>query len=205
MKKILAIMLATIMVFAMTACDDVDDVVEESEVTNPVTACTSAKELMKATGISIDAPKGATDVSYSYISDSDEDGTEYIAQVDFTLDGVSYNYRCESTDERSIFDDDAANNQNASDAELQDMMNDAIEDGAELAGLNYKFGASASVDLEAGPEAIVAFNEGKEGFIAWVDLVPGFMYSLSMNEGASQDLLMTTADKTFVSMQGDTE
>ena len=203
MKKFLAIMLAVAMIFAMTACGDVDDAVENSEVANPVTTCASADELTKATGISIDAPEGATDVTYSYISDADDDGTEYIAQVDFTLDGNTYNYRCESTDERSIFDTETQNNQNASEAELQDMMNDAIEDGAELAGLYDKFGASASVDLEAGPEAIVAFNEGKSGFIAWVDVVPGFMYSLSMSEGVTQDLLMTTADKTFVSMQGE--
>lgn len=57
---------------------------------NPVVLYASAKDVKKATGIMIDAPEGATDISYSVIA-------EVLANVDFTFDGVEYTFRAEKT------------------------------------------------------------------------------------------------------------
>ena len=59
---------------------------------NPVVLYASAKDVKKATGIFIDAPDGAADISYSVIA-------ETLAGVDFTLDGVEYTFRAEKTDD----------------------------------------------------------------------------------------------------------
>ena len=51
--------------------------------------------------------------------------------------------------------------------------------------------------------AELSWNEGKEGIMLWYDLVPGVMYSLSVDSGADPMLLCSTADDIFVPVQGD--
>lgn len=201
MKKLLTILLALSMVFVMTACgDDSDDI---AEMKNPITECSSVDELLEATGISLDAPEGATDVRYSYI-DSGVQGESIIAQVEFTLDDNQFCYRAKDTAATSLYSA-VETDEDADLDELSEMMEETIEGCSEFAGLYDEWKASASVDVAGTREGVVAFNEGKSGFIAWLDVVPGAMYSLSVTSGATQDLLMNTADKIFVPMQGDAE
>lgn len=56
---------------------------------NPVVEVESAKDF-EALNVKIDAPEGATDVSYRIIADK-------IAEITFTLDGATYTYRSANT------------------------------------------------------------------------------------------------------------
>ena len=139
----------------------------------------------------------ATDVSYGYIEiKDDDDSTEYIAQVCFTLDDEQYCYRAKETGEVRLVEQDEEN--------IEEALEDAIEEGTELSGLYEKWKASATVDISE-REAVVAFNEGKSGFIVWLDVVPGVMYTLSMDDNCTQDLLSETAYRCFETIQGDSK
>lgn len=202
MKKILSIFLALSLIFVMTSCfeDDFEDQ-DLSEIANPITACKSAEELTQATGISIDAPEGATEVSYSYI-DSGVAGAPLVAQVEFSLDDNQYCYRAKETAATTLYSA-VETDEDAEQEELSEMMEDTVEECGEFAGLYDEWKASASVDVALTREGVVAFNKGGSGFIAWLDVAPGALYCLSMTNGASQTLLMQIAEKTFVPMQGE--
>ena len=42
------------------------------------------------------------------------------------------------------------------------------------------------------------YNNGKEGICLWYDTVPGLMYSVYMEQGASEETLMSLANELFV-------
>lgn len=44
----------------------------------------------------------------------------------------------------------------------------------------------------------IRYNEGKQGIILWYDVVPGLMYSVFTNEGASEESLLSIANKLYV-------
>lgn len=162
---------------------------------NPMHECTE-EELAQATGIALTAPEGASDVKYFYI----DSGESAISQVIFTLDGKNYCYRAQPTSFVSI---EANVNENASVKDLSSALNDCTNIGATLSGMHYDWECVSLIDIAESRDAVVAFNEGKEGFIAWLDVVPGVLYSLSVEKGASQELLMNTAEVCFVPLQGD--
>ena len=191
MKKIIVLVLAFAMVFTLCACGSK----KSAGMPNPIHEC-SREELMEATGIVLDAPEGATDASYLYI-----DTDPRISQVTFKLDGKEYCYRAQPTNALSI--SSSANGTDASGADLLKSLNDCTNVGAVLSGMHNEWKSAALVDLASSREGVVAFNDGKDGFIAWLDVVPGVLYSLSMDKGASQDLLMDTADACFVPLQGE--
>lgn len=201
MKKILSIILALSMIFVMTSCFDDFNEDDLSEVANPIVQCQTAAELTDATGVSIDAPKGATDVVYSYI-DSGIAGEPLIAQVEFSLKDKQYCYRAKETAGTSLYSA-VENDVDAEQEKLSEMMEETIEECGEFAGLYDEWKSAASVDVAKTRDAVVAFNKGRAGFIAWLDVAPGFLYCLSMTDGATQKLLMQTAEKSFVPMQGE--
>lgn len=178
MKKFLVIMLAGIMAVTMCACGEK----EEVSIANPVHEC-SKQEMLEVTGMDIDAPAGATDVEYGYI----ENGENPIAEVEFEINDIDYYYRAQSTAETSLGGD----------------MMAAIEAGSTLAGLNYEFKAGALVDAPQGREGVYAYNEDQAGFIAWLDVVPGVMYALAVEEDASVAALLDFSETLFVPMQGE--
>ena len=202
MKKFITLLLTLSMLFVMTACGNDFESEDLSEVANPIVECKTAEELVKATGISLDAPSGAKDVTYSYINTTVSGDGQYLAQVEFKLDGKSFCYRAQETSKTSLLGG-AASDPNVSAEALTAAMSEAIEEYGEFAGLYDEWGSSASVDIAQTREGIVAFNDGKSGFIAWLDVAPGVQYCLSMLEKCTQDLLMTTAEKCFIPMQGD--
>ena len=61
--------------------------------------------------------------------------------------------------------------------------------------------ADSDTEVEYCP-AKIAVGEDGSGKIYWYDVVPGLLYSLSMKEGASEELLLTMAEEIFVSAQG---
>lgn len=64
---------------------------EEMEIANPWTE-SDRQGVLEATGYDMEAPDGATDVSYSYMAD------EAMAQMGYELDGASWLYRMQATD-----------------------------------------------------------------------------------------------------------
>ncbi|MDO4176207.1 MAG: hypothetical protein Q4D99_01850 [Bacillota bacterium] len=198
---VLALVLAVSMSLCFCSCGDSEQAAEEETgVANPVHECESADDIVQATGISLDAPEGATDVAYSYIDATSDDGYP-IAQVEFTLDGQEYCYRCQMTDELSLCGDD---NPEADPDALMASLNDQINIGAELAGIYCEWESAANT-MVSYCDAVCGINEGKEGFVAWLDVVPGALYSLSMDKGANQGDLTKTAEKCFVPMQGEVD
>lgn len=193
MKKIISLIMAVAMVFALCACGAKEEPVSAG-MPNPVHECTY-DELVQATGISVEAPAGAENVSYAYI-----DTESPISQVRFTYDGRDFCYRAQSTSYLSI----SANvNEDASSSDLAAALNDCTNIGAVLAGMHSEWKCSGLYDLENGRESVFAFNEGKEGFIAWLDIAPGVLYSLSVDSKAEQDVLIDMAELCFVPLQGD--
>lgn len=190
-KKLLALMLAFAMVFAMASCGSKEE--EGSEgIANPVHECT-IEEMAEATGISIDAPEGATDVAYAYIEGTDD--VAPVSQVIFTLDGQEYCYRAQSTDMTGFGLTDP-------DVDPFEAFDNACAAGQELSGLHYTFQDQASGEID-GREALVAVNPGNAGFMAWIDVVPGILYSLGVDSNADADTLAKVADAAFVPAQGE--
>ena len=199
MKKLLVIMLSAMMVFAMCACGAKEEK-PDSGLTNPVTECTQ-EELLEVTGLELAAPPEADNVVYSYIT---VEGQEPIAQVTFTVIEDEYCYRAQPTAVTSIMSGIDEKGEVITAESIQDALESGINIGATLSGMNYEWKACATVDVQY-CEGICAFNEGKAGFISWLDVVPGILYSLSMDDGCAQDNLMNLAEAIFVPVQGDAE
>ena len=198
MKKIAVLALAVLMVLVLCACGSKSKTEEEpvANMVNPVHECTK-EELVQATGIALDAPDGAGDVSYSYIDIAEG---HPISQVNFSLDGKKYCYRAQPTEYTSI----SANV--AEDASSQDLfaaVNDCTNIGAALSGMHFKWECISLIDIAETRDGVVAFNTGKQGFVSWLDVVPGVLYSLSTDNGAEQDLLTDMAELCFVPLQGE--
>lgn len=203
LKKLTVLLLGIILAFGLCACGDSDDddAAEESAgISNPVHEC-DAQGVLDATGIPLVAPEGATDVEYAYIDGvKDQDP---IAQVEFELDDEDYCFRARSTAVTDIFastdDQDGALAQDLA-AALKDQANEAVN----LTGMFEEWECTAST-LINDRDAITAWNEGEAGFTAWIDVAPGVMFSLSMDDDATQPLLEDTAAKCFIELQGDAE
>ena len=93
MKKLWMIALAAGCVLALAACtvkkpQESGDV---SQLPNPVHEST-AEEVAEKTGITLNVPITAVDVTYSYI-----DGDSPLAQVSFVYQGQTYTYRGQKT------------------------------------------------------------------------------------------------------------
>ena len=210
-KMLLLVMLMGVFALAMCACGNSSDNTSDDNgnggttgVANPFHE-TDAAGLVEATGISLEAPEGATDVLYQYCEGID--GSGKFAEVDFTLDGNEFCYRAQLTDVTSItVGADVAEGDEGMDAveDLTTSLKECINIGAALAGMYYDWKACGTTVI-SNREAVFGLNEGGPGFVAWLDVVPGCLYSLSVDKNATQDLLQTTAEKIFVEMQGDSE
>lgn len=188
-KGIVAIAISVVMLFGMCACNNSSS--ETESAVNPVTECTH-DEMVEASGVDILAPEGSENAVYSYIEA--EDGK--IAQVTFDLDDNTFCYRASYTSEVKLIPEDAS---------LEGIKTDIEECtnvAAKLAGMHHEWGQMATEEVQYA-EAIMALNEGKAGFVGWLDVVPGVVYSLSVDDGATADLLLNTADKVFVPLQGE--
>lgn len=91
-----------------------------------------------------------------------------IAQAVFTLDGIGYTYRKQSA------------------AEFKD-----------ISGVNCDWTSSSAIAVSY-CKGEARFIEGKQGVCLWYDVVPGVMYSLYTETGASEDSLLGLVNKLFV-------
>lgn len=98
----------------------------------------------------------------------DTDNDKPIAQAKFTLDNVEYTYRIRS----------AASFEDISGAYFDWKTTNKIE-------ISYCSGE-------------VRFIDGEQGICLWYDTVPGLMYCIYAESGASEDSLLAMANKLYI-------
>ena len=119
------------------------------------------------------APENAQDVHYNAFYLDDL----AVGETSFTLDGVKYVYRIAPT-------------------------YDTSPDFADISGVEETFDHQAQAEVGWCP-ARLAWNDGGAGKVVWFDVVPGQLYSLSVEVGASRESLMDLADQLFLPAQGE--
>lgn len=140
---------------------------------DPLEVLTTASQILRATGLNVTvAPDTAEEITYNAFSYHDLT----VAETTFMIDGISYSFRMAATTE-------------------------LLEDFADISGMDGHF-----EQIEAGEiswcRAKLSFTEGGQGKIIWFDLVPGILYSLSMDSGASGEALLDMAHQLFEPAQG---
>ena len=116
-------------------------------------------------------PEGAQDVLYHVFSLGDL----IVAETSFMWEGVRYSYRMASTSE--IFED--------------------LPDISETKG-NYCVEQNSEVGW---CPAQLYYTEGEAGKVIWFDVVPGLLYSLTMDDGASEKMLLDMAETLYTPAQ----
>lgn len=119
------------------------------------------------------APPEAENVVYNAFS---LDGLT-VGETVFSLNGISCAYRMAAT------------------MEIE-------EDFADLSGVDGPFDQADTAELQW-CQAKLFWNEDGEGKIIWFDIVPGLLYSLHMDQGASREALLDLAGQLFVPAQGE--
>ncbi len=137
---------------------------------NPVMQVDEAQQ-MELTGVTLNAPEGAEDVSRSVIL-MDESP---IAVISFTYEGRTYDYRCQSTSSVDAPDD--------------------------ISGLYFDWTDEQKGEVQ-NREAIIRTCD-EAGSILWLDVVPGFTYSLSCGGSVDAQTLSSVANLVFEELQGD--
>ena len=119
------------------------------------------------------APPEAGDIIYNAF---ELDGLT-VGETVFSLDGISYSYRTAST---GVIE----------------------EEFADISGLEGPYQHETAGEVLWCP-AKLFYNDGGDGKIIWFDVVPGLLYSLSMDQNASEESLLTMADQLFSPAQGE--
>lgn len=119
------------------------------------------------------APTGAEQILYNVLLLDDLT----VGETTFMMDGITYTYRTAATMEIS-------------------------DDFADISGLSDTFTHAVDAALSY-CSARIAYNDGGAGKIVWFDPVPGLLYSVSMDSGASEDALTSMAYQLFSPAQGD--
>lgn len=133
---------------------------------------TTASQILLATGMDVTvAPANAENITYNAFL---LDGLT-VAETTFRMDGITYAYRMSATRE-------------------------LLENFKDISGLTEPFD-----QIRAGEilwcRAKISYNEGGQGKIIWFDVVPGILYSLSMDSGASEEVLLELATQLFIPAQ----
>ena len=117
------------------------------------------------------APEGAQDIHYNAFHLDDL----AVGETTFTLNGARYVYRIAIT-------------------------YDTSSDFADISGVEEEFDHRAQAEVGWCP-ARLAWNDGGTGKVVWFDVVPGQLYSLSVDAGASQESLLDLANHLFLPAQ----
>ena len=135
---------------------------------------TTAREILLATGLDIAvAPADAEDVCYNVFSL--ENLT--VAETTFTRYGIGYSFRMAYT-------------------------NEVTENFTDISGLDASLERVAAGSVQW-CRAKIFYTPEEQGKIIWFDVVPGILYSLSMDSHASETALSDTANALFVPAQED--
>ncbi|MGM9662751.1 MAG: hypothetical protein ACI3WR_06630 [Oscillospiraceae bacterium] len=134
----------------------------------------TAQQIVEALGYDMAAaPENAEEVVYNAFA---LDGLT-VGETSFSLDGVTYSYRTAAT---GVIE----------------------EDFADISGMEQSFQHQRDGQVLYCP-ARLSFDEGGQGKIVWFDVVPGLLYSLSMDHGASEAALQSMAEQLFTPAQGE--
>ncbi len=165
-KRIFVLILMTVMVLAIAGCSSDQADSPQTELPNPVKP-SSAEEILEDLGFKMATPVGAQDIAYSIIDMGDE---PKIAQVDFTLDGISYTYRAS-----------------------------AAAEWTDISGMYYEWTeeVETNVSYTTGRTFIAEDGDDKVGVILWHDDLEGVQYSLSMETEADYTVLWFLAEQIF--------
>ena len=146
---------------------------EEMEIANPWTE-SDRQGVLEATGYDMEAPDGATDVSYSYMTD------EAMAQMSYELDGASWLYRMQATDELT-----------------------------NISGMNYGWtneeeGTVSGMTAEYYSYTVEDAEQNDVQLVVWYDPLTAVSYSLC---ASGEDLngmdIQAYAESIYVSLQGE--
>lgn len=74
----------------------------------------------------------------------------------------------------------------------------------DISGMYYTWKDTANAKVGYN-EAKVSLNKGEQGIIQWYDVVPGLMYSLSVDSGADAAKLAETAGAIYTPVQGEAD
>lgn len=132
-------------------------------IPNPVVEVESAADF-EALNVRIDAPEGATDVSYRIIGDK-------IAEITFTLDGITYAYRSANTGT----EEDISGVYTEFD-ERSDIAVDGI-DWYAIININTNKDAGALATWQYLPVQFSLYTEGKVDAEAFTDLATDLAYA----------------------------
>ena len=129
---------------------------------------TTASQILRITGLDVAvAPENAEDITYNAFL---LDGLT-VAETTFRIDGITYCYRMAAT------------------AAVE-------EDFADLSGMADPIEV-LTVCKVCWCSAKVGAHSGGPGKIIWFDVVPGILYSLTMDSGASEEALLDMANRLF--------
>lgn len=129
---------------------------------------TTASQILRTIGLDVAvAPESAENITYNAFLLADLT----VAETTFVVDGIPYAYRMAAT------------------AEIG-------EDFTDISGMEGPFGQTMDGEV-LWCEAKVSFDDGGHGKIIWFDVVPGILYSLSAESGASADMLQNMASQLF--------
>lgn len=119
------------------------------------------------TGINVEAPEGATNVSYAYLKNEEAN----IAKTCFTLDETKACMLAKKTNETELSTGTNLNNLSIT---SPDIVEDLCVDGY----------------------FAVSFVEHGDGYIAWLDTDKGAIYNISIEDNATSELLVKIANMT---------
>ena len=129
---------------------------------------TTASQILRSTGLDVTvAPADARDITYNAFL---LEGLT-VAETTFELDGIRYSYRMAAT------------------AEL-------LEDFTDISGMAGPFERISAGEV-AWCRAKINYTPGGQGRIIWFDVVPGILYSMSMDRDASDEILLELANALF--------
>ena len=129
---------------------------------------TTASQILRTTGLDVTvAPEGAQDITYNAFL---LDGLT-VAETTFVLDGARFSYRMAATSE-------------------------LLEDFKDISGMTGPFERISAGEV-TWCRAKINYTPGGQGRIIWFDLVPGILYSLSMDRDASDEVLLELANELF--------
>ena len=129
---------------------------------------TTASQILRSTGLDVTvAPADARDITYNAFL---LEGLT-VAETTFELNGIRFSYRMAAT------------------AEL-------LEDFTDISGMSGPFERISAGEV-AWCRAKINYTPGGQGRIIWFDVVPGILYSMSMDRDASDEVLLELANELF--------